>query len=141
MALENIIIRVYQLKDYDQVKQNLMEVEMYDEDIYSEKRIKEKIEKDNKSIFIAEVDGKVIGNIFINLDWAVIIFGLCVKKDFRNQGIGKKLVDAAVAEVKNKGYKSINLLVRENRTELQNTYERWGFIKDDIYRWMRREIK
>lgn len=141
MKLENVVIRPYQLTDYNSVKQNLIEAEMYYEEIYSEKRLQAKIKRDSKSILVAEIEGKVVGNIFFDIDWFPLIFGLAVRSDYRNKGIGRKLVETIVIEAKNKGYKSIDLLVRENRTELQNTYAHWGFVKGNVYRWMSREIK
>ena len=141
MALENIIVRPYQLTDYHDVKQILIEADMYYEEMYSEERLDKKIRRDKKSILIAEVKGKVVGNIFFDIDWFPIIFGLAVKSEYRNKGIGKKLVDAIIAEGKAKGYKSMDLLVRKNRIKLQNTYEHWGFVKGNVYRWMTREIK
>ena len=141
MALENVIIRPYRHTDYHNVKQILTEADMYYEEMYSEERLNEKIKRDIKSILIAEIEGKVVGNIFFDIDWFPIIFGLAVKSEYRNKGIGKKLVDAIIAEGKTKGFKSMELLVRENRIKLQNTYEHWGFIKGNVYRWMTREIK
>ena len=141
MALENVIIRPYRHTDYHNVKQILTEADMYYEEMYSEERLNEKIKRDIKSILIAEIEGKVVGNIFFDIDWFPIIFGLAVKSEYRNKGIGKKLVDAIIAEGKTKGFKSMDLLVRESRINLQNTYENWGFVKGNVYRWMTREIK
>jgi predicted N-acetyltransferase YhbS len=134
-------IRPYKLTDYEEVKKNLLDADMYEDDMYTEEHLRKKIERDERSILVAEVDGKAIGNIFISTDWAPILFALAVRTPYRKKGIGKQLVEAAVAEGKAQGIPYIYLLVREDRLDLQARYGKWGFVKNNVFRWMTREIK
>lgn len=141
MPTKSINIRPYKPSDYPDVKQNLVEGKMFYETIYSEERVRDKIKRDPESILVAELNGKVFGNIYIVTDWGPLLFGLAVRKSHRNQGIGKRLVEEAIKILKSKGFTDVNLLVRENRKRLHSMYEKWGFQKSNIYRWMYKDLK
>lgn len=141
MIIENILIRPYRKSDYPDVKQNLIEGKMFYKTIYSKERMGDKINLDPDSILVAEVNKTVVGNIYIVTDWGPLIFGLAVRKSERNKGIGRLLVEEAIKLLKFRGFKDVNLLVRENRTMLHAMYEKWGFQKSNLYRWMYKDFK
>ncbi len=136
-----VIIRPYKPSDYLDVKRNLREGNMFYPDIYAEDKMRSKIKNDPESILVAEVDGKVVGNIYLVTDWGPLLFGLAVRKSHRNKGVGKKLTQTAAKTIRARGYKEINLLVRQNKLDLQDMYKRWGFKKSNVYRWMYRELQ
>ena len=103
MLRDKITIRRYKLPDYPGVKQNLIEGKMFYETIYSEAKMRTKIGNDPESILVAEVNGEVVGNVYIVSDWGPLLFGLAVRKSCRNRGIGKRLVEEATKILKSKG--------------------------------------
>lgn len=52
---------------------------------------------------------------------------LCVDKDFRNRGIGSKLIELTKSKALSEGYNSLCLLVFKENTNAQNVYKKNGF--------------
>lgn len=90
-------------------------------------------DKVTPAVFVAEVDGTVVGTAGIdNTDstlnpslypWIVNTF---VKKEFRNNGICTKLISHIKSQLKNAGYKEVYI-----RTDNVNLYEKMGFVYTD----------
>lgn len=58
-----------------------------------------------------------------------------VKKEFRNKGIGKKLLQSAIEESKKLGYEKIQLDTISTMTEAISLYEKFGFAEISSYRY------
>jgi len=78
-----------------------------------------KLIPDQQHTLIAEVDGELVGTVSLRGRWEPApeipppwIGGLFVAPDYRNQGIGMALVDAAVSEAKDEGHPAVHLSVR-----------------------------
>lgn len=124
-------IRFYKPSDYSDVKQDLEEGGIFAPVWESEKNLASIIKKDPKSILIAEADGKAIGSL-ITLPYGSItayIFGLAVRRVYKNQGIGTKLLKKAEDMLKKKGVKQIALFVDMNDADLLNYYSKRGYGK------------
>ncbi len=83
-----------------------------------------KLKSPNSKFYIAEVDGKVVG--YIGLDIILNeghITNLAVHKDFQRKGIAKILVQ----KVLDCGLKNFILEVRESNIAAQNLYRSFGF--------------
>lgn len=52
---------------------------------------------------------------------------LCVDENFRNRGIGSKLIELTKNKARNEGYNSLCLLVFKDNTNAQNVYKKNGF--------------
>lgn len=52
---------------------------------------------------------------------------LCVDKNFRNRGIGSKLIGLTKSKARKKGYNSLCLLVFKDNTNARNIYKKNGF--------------
>ena len=100
--------------------------------------ITEALEDDNKSIFVAEGDSKIIGfaecNIlkaanfpaFKNREW-IQIDSLAVKKEYQNHHIGSMLLDKVIEWAKTKGIDRIELKVYSFNKSAVDFYFKNGF--------------
>ena len=67
------------------------------------------------------------------------IYGVYVKKEYRGQGVGKKLVESAISLIKkNKNIIKINLNVNPKQKAAVKLYKKYGFktigvLKKDLY--------
>ncbi|MFA5966969.1 MAG: GNAT family N-acetyltransferase [Patescibacteria group bacterium] len=135
-------IRRYISTDYSDIKQNLIEGDLFYEELDNENRLNQKIQKDPNSILVADVDNKAVGNVFIMEDgWMALIFHLAVRKDYQHKGIGTELLKAAEAYLKDKGFEEVQIVVREANPELLGYYEKLGYQKGGSFRWMTKELK
>lgn len=95
--------------------------------------------EDNWPHFIAVCDGRVIGWCDISsLDRPVFAhvgsLGIGVLAAYRGQGIGKKLMHAAIQQAEQKGLTRIELTVREQNKSAIAMYEKFGFEKEGIHK-------
>ena len=114
----------------------------YEEEIrLSKKEWKRRI---NNSLF-AFLNEKPIGMILyifnkkIKTNHIANIFGVYVKKEYRGRGIGKKLIESVISQIKkNKNIIKINLTVNPKQKSAVKLYEKYGFkivgkMKNDLY--------
>ena len=82
-------------------------------------------------IFVAELNGSVIGYISINANndtkQYLYIDDFCVDKNFRNKGIGTKLLNMVENYAKEIGINDICLHVEKTNTLAKNLYYKNGF--------------
>ncbi|CAM4429571.1 MAG: Mycothiol acetyltransferase [Legionella sp.] len=89
--------------------------------------------------FIAVCEGRVIGWCDISsLDRPVFAhigsLGIGVLAAYRGQGIGKKLMQAAIQQAEQKGLTRIELTVREQNLPAIAMYEKFGFEKEGVHK-------
>lgn len=136
-----MIIRPYLPTDYPDIKQNLIEGDLFYEELDNENRVNQKIQNNPNSILIAELDGKAVGNVFIMDDgWMALIFHLAVRKDYQHKGIGTELLKASESYLKDTGYEEVQIVIREVNPELLDYYEKLGYQGDGSFRWMTKEL-
>lgn len=129
--------RPYQSGDYASVRKNLEEGGIFYEDMDSEVRLRQKIERNPGSIIVAEKDSDVVGSVFLVEDgWGAFAFRLVVSKAHRKLGIGSGLMKTAEKEAQKRGYNELHILVGEEEKDLQSYYEELGYGKGSLYRWM-----
>lgn len=97
------------------------------------KNISENYQKNEKSNFWIAVDENddVVGTIgLLNLEegWGNLR-RLCVKKEFRRQGIAKDLFSTLIEFAKERGYAKIFLSTWEEATAAQKFYDKNGFVR------------
>jgi len=56
-----------------------------------------------------------------------MFYDVCVHKDYQNRGIGTKIMETLIDQVKDKQYTSIGLFVSEDNLSVANFYEKFGF--------------
>ena len=88
------------------------------------------INNDSKNIFLYYVENNCVGQIIIEKYWNKnsYIQDIGVKKDFRNMGIGHKLMDQAVKWTKEKNLNGIMLETKDVNLTACRFYKRYGFI-------------
>lgn len=114
----------------------------YEEEIIiSEEEWKKRI----KNTLFALLNDKPIGMIVYIFDsklktkHVANIFGVYVKKEYRGQGIGKKLIESAISLIKkNKNIVKIKLNVNPEQKATVKLYEKYGFktvgmLKNELY--------
>ena len=105
------------------------------------KEIKKVVDFPGSKLFVARNSkNKIIGMVTligypqVEGLMKVWIEDLIVEKDYRRQGIGKKLLELAKTEAKNLGYKTIVFTSRSSRKEANTFYKNMGFtIKETNY--------
>jgi GNAT superfamily N-acetyltransferase len=86
----------------------------------------------DRTRFVAEVDGKVVGTVGAGpgeFESAAALTALWVDPGFRGRGVGSALVDAVVEWAKGKGFNQVLLWVTEVNENAQRLYERCGFAR------------
>jgi GNAT superfamily N-acetyltransferase len=86
----------------------------------------------DRTRFVAEVDGKVVGTVGAGpgeFDGAAALTALWVDPGFRGRGVGSALVDAVVDWAKGEGFNQLLLWVTEVNENAERLYERQGFAR------------
>ena len=96
-------------------------------------RIKDILASEHDKIYVAELDGSVVGYVHAN-DYNLIyvpamknIMGIAVSNKHKRIGIGKALLTAAEAWAKADGAKGVRLVSGETRKEAHMFYEWCGY--------------
>ena len=88
---------------------------------------------ENATYVIAHMDNEIIGYAGF---WKVVdegqITNIAVKKNYRGQGIGKKIVNELIKKAKSQSVKTLTLEVRESNIIAINLYSAFGFEKVGI---------
>lgn len=118
-------IRNYQDNDSPKLEQLLKDTGLYYKSLDKKNIFKKKIEHDPDSIIIAEYNKKIVGTVFVIYDpWNSCIYHLGVHPDYRNKGIGNKLMDEAEKRLKAKGIEKITLFVDEENHKAIEFYKK-----------------
>ena len=85
------------------------------------------ISNPNHSLFVAKLDGKVVGFVSTEITDEVNIENVVVEKVYRNYGIGTKLLDKVADFAKSKGNKTLSLEVSDKNITAYLLYAKYGF--------------
>ena len=88
--------------------------------------------RDSADYFVAEVDGRIVGNLGIaayeQLQTAHrATLGMSVLQPYRGQGIGTRLLETAIRWCESRSLARLELEVLSNNPRAQRLYERHGF--------------
>ena len=91
------------------------------------------VEKENYRYFVAEEAGEILGycGFTFVLDEAEIP-NVCVRADVRGQHVGRKLMEALIADAAGMHMAILYLEVRESNEPARNLYRGLGFKEDGI---------
>lgn len=92
---------------------------------------------DNK--IIGFIDGSVLEDAWWYEETVASLDHICVDKEYRNKGIGNKLIDTFEQDVKNKGARYIRLLAFNSNNQAISLYKKKGFIEYSTF--YNKEIK
>ncbi len=94
-----------------------------------------------EDVLVAEHDGAVAGYVRLDEGFPIpahrhvrVIGGLAVDPDRRRLGIARQLVDAAVAEARQRGARKVTLRVLGHNTAARRVYEGCGFVVEGVLR-------
>jgi len=99
------------------------------------------LEEPNIVILVAERDGKVIGYTYSGVEGidymslrgpAGVIYDIVVDPDYRQQGVGRVLIDATLEALKGKGSPRVVLSTAERNAAAQRLFDRAGFRRTMI---------
>lgn len=139
-----IKIRNYHNSDYSQVLTLIKEGDLFDSVWDTEENFSGMSDRDPESMIVAEIDGQIVGNIFLVPYGSKVtfLFRLAVKKSHQRQGIATQLLEKAREHLLTRGYTEVGLLVDSGDEELQKYYERRGFKRSKkAYYYMFQEVK
>ena len=89
-----------------------------------------KADADKGALLIAERGGDLVGCVFAQAKGDALYIGkLAVRPGLHGVGIGRKLVDAAREEARQRGLAVLELQTRIELTENHATFARMGFVK------------
>lgn len=132
-------IRIMMIEDYEKVYDLWihtvgMGLNMTDD---SREGIAKYLLRNPNTCFVAEDNGEIVGVIMSGHDGRRgFIYHTTVKKEYREQGIGKKLVDSALAALEAEGIHKVALVAFEKNISGNIFWEKIGFtVRNDlIYR-------
>ncbi len=144
-----MIIREATIADEPRIKElinKLHEFEMPMEELYTSRVetaernlffFKRRTKNDNGLIFVAEVDGKIIGyavcwiekrpTYLYKVDRVGYISDIFVEQDYRGKGTGSALLSKVLDWFKNKNIKYVELSVLAKNEKAKKFYEKHGF--------------
>ena len=129
-----IDVRLYEDSDLDSVNKILLE---------SFNITKDNFDEDNIVEVVACRDDNVVGYLYITRvlnpikkKHYCLIDYVCVDNNYRNLGIGEKMINYSLDIAKNSGAMYVQLTCSYNRVAAHKLYEKCGFIKreSDIFR-------
>jgi ribosomal protein S18 acetylase RimI-like enzyme len=130
-ALETIIVEAFEGVSIDEgIEKAFGVVNGRDWRWRKARHLHDDVARDPAGVFVAELDGKVVGFITTWLDRDAgfgMIPNLAISRDHRNQGIGRRLIEHALDHFRNSGmtHARIETLVQNARGE--HLYESCGF--------------
>lgn len=107
-------------------------------DPWSEGDFRSSLQEKNNGYLVAEIDQKIVGYCGY---WGIVgegyIYNVAVKKEYRNQRIGYRMLENLIDTSKSKGIVSFTLEVRSSNEAAIHLYETLGFeatgIRKDFY--------
>ncbi len=111
------------------------------------RRAMEDARRGRRILFVAEIGGEIIGQIFIQLSHhrfnqkrfpsTGYLQSFRIKKAFRNRGIGTRLINRAEEALKERGYIRAIIAVAQHNKDARRLYERYGYsvFREDPGEW------
>lgn len=95
------------------------------------------IERDpNNELFVASLNQQVIGvlqltfipNLTYQGGWRALVEGVHVEAQHRSQGVGKRMMECAIARARERGCRMVQLTTNKARPDARRFYENLGFV-------------
>ena len=97
--------------------------------------LKKCIDKEDILFYVVELENRIIGFSIVNLNQSLgkaEIENIYILPKYRNNRIGRKLLDVILQKLKDKNYNNVNCLA----DEAIGFYEHYGFTKGKSFVWM-----
>jgi ribosomal protein S18 acetylase RimI-like enzyme len=99
----------------------------------SPNEIQKKLNYSPDLFLVAELSGKLIGTVIGGYDGRRgMIYHLAVRKQFQNQGIGRKLMNEVESRLRSKGCLKSYLMVTKDNTQVIDYYQKMGWNVMDV---------
>ena len=96
--------------------------------------IEKKLQRDPDLFLVAELDGRIIGTVMGGFDGRRgIVYHLAVTEAYRQQGLGRELMDELERRLANKGCIRCYLLVTKENGNAMRFYEQSGWERMDLH--------
>jgi ribosomal protein S18 acetylase RimI-like enzyme len=111
------------------------------------RRAMEDARRGKRIIFVAEIGGEIVGQIFVQLrhdrsnqegmSSTGYLQSFRIKTSFRNRGIGTRLISQAEGALKKRGHKRAIIAVAQHNQDARRLYERHGYsvFREDPGEW------
>lgn len=125
MDISKIVIHTMKISDLDEIKENLKNDF---NNFWNYQIFKEELANNNSSYLVLRYDENIVcyGGIKVILDEAELM-NIVTKKDKRNMGFARFLLNELITISKEENCKKINLEVNENNKLAIHLYEIFGF--------------
>jgi ribosomal protein S18 acetylase RimI-like enzyme len=94
-----------------------------------------------EDVFVADDEGEVVGYVrlgrasrFASSDHVVTVNGIAVDPPRQGRGVGRALIDAAIAEARRRGARRLTLRVFSPNLAARRLYESAGFVTEGVLR-------
>jgi len=82
------------------------------------------------SAFVAEENGEIIGVlVLIQTESGMLLDNVAVHPEHQGEGVGRRLLELAESETRNRGYAHLDLYTHECMTENIEMYKRIGYVE------------
>ena len=89
----------------------------------------------NNELVVAEADGRIVGTLQLTYipyltyqgSWRALIEGVRVDAAVRGRGLGRRLIEHAIARARERGCAMVQLTSNKSRTDAIRFYESLGF--------------
>jgi len=82
----------------------------------------------SSDILVGETDGKIVGSVMVGYDGhRGYVYYVAADPDHAGQGIGRRMMDAAEAWLKDRDVWKLNLMVRESNLQVLGFYDAIGY--------------
>ena len=84
--------------------------------------------------FVAEADGVVIGGVYVQAMQGIAHLGMAIVDGHRGAGLGRALLDAAIAWAREQNCHKVGLEVWPHNLRARRLYQRAGFVDEGVLR-------
>jgi len=136
-------IRSYCSEDFDQVREILIETDLYNPEIDTRRRFEDKIKDFQNSILVAETqDHEVVGAVFITDDATnVLLTRLGVLPEYQGKGIGTRLVEEAEQILEDRDVPISVAFAKSENEDLKQWYLNKGYDEKGNYTMMWKDLE
>jgi putative acetyltransferase len=91
--------------------------------------------RDPESVtFIAEADGRLVGNLGVEIRAGVAELGMMVDSEWRGRGLGSDLMEACIEWAQEHGAHKVILEVWPHNSAAMALYRKYGFEQEGLFR-------
>jgi RimJ/RimL family protein N-acetyltransferase len=84
--------------------------------------------------FLAEADGRLVGNLAVEIRQGIAELGMMVDADWRGRGVGSALLEACIAWVTEHGAHKLVLEVWPHNTSALGLYRKYGLEQEGFFK-------